>query len=637
MANLADLSIGVSADTDGVASAMDDASSAVEGFEGAVESSSSFLDDHWVKIAAGAAAGAAALEGFARSQAPLRESGQRLAASLGESEEAMRDLAIEASNVTFPLDEVYAAMESGRQQGLESGEELQRFASFWDTVGDATGLAGPALADAGVALRQVGVAAGDEGSALAAFGYITENTTQGVDEFLGFIKRIGPELADMGADVDDAAAILGVLEDRGITGRQAQQAFREAIADSDGTMAGMLSTLGVSQSEFDAYGAEVAASSDIIQRNADIHADSYTPMQRLGHGAQELMHRYSGLTSVAGTMAAGLGAVVPVLTSVMMTKRLGAIASAQSAATEVAANSATKASMLSTAAAKTAAWARMGAQSLLHAAKIAVAWLIAMGPIVLVIAAVVGLAILIVKNWDWIKTKTIELWEKVKEVFGRLVAWVKELPGKIFDAIKDLGGKVLDFIVEYHPVAVLHRKAMEWWPRLKTWFTELPGKILAALRNLGRLLVGAGRSILEGLWTGLKEKWQEVRDWVGGLGAKIKNLKGPIQADRKLLADEGSAIMEGLGRGLADGWGDNEALLETMASQIRDTFSDATIPGVQIPGLGPLPVRGGDGAAAGLGGGVHVEHLDISNPVGETTHDSVNRSLRTLTHLYGGG
>lgn len=56
-------------------------------------------------------------------------------------------------------------------------------------------------------------------------------------------------------------------------------------------------------------------------------------------------------------------------------------------------------------------WVLMGTQSSLQAARVAAAWLIAIGPVALVIAAVVGLVALVVSNWDAIKSATAAAWD----------------------------------------------------------------------------------------------------------------------------------------------------------------------------------------------------------------------------------
>lgn len=225
-----------------------------------------------------------------------------------------------------------------------------------------------------------------------------------------------------------------------------------------------------------------------------------------------------------------------------------------------------------------AKWVFLGAQSLLHAGKVAAAWLIAMGPIGLVIAAVVGLVALIVANWDTIVRVTRELWEKVTTFFSNLSSSVSEKVSGLVDSVT-------------------------------TWFRELPGRILAALGNLGGLLVNAGRSILDGLWRGLREKWESVKDWVGGLGNKIKGLKGPIRKDRKLLLDEGDAIMHSLAVGLRSGFPDVKRALRDATDLIAlQGDRDGSIIG-RIGGDQAQMTRGRTGPA------VHIENAHFADEV----------------------
>lgn len=75
-------------------------------------------------------------------------------------------------------------------------------------------------------------------------------------------------------------------------------------------------------------------------------------------------------------------------------------------------------------------WVWMGVQSLFQAGRMAAAWLIAMGPVGWVIAAVVGLAAIVIANWDKISSWTRAMWEKhVKPVFDALGNFItKDIP-----------------------------------------------------------------------------------------------------------------------------------------------------------------------------------------------------------------
>ncbi|WP_417220493.1 phage tail tape measure protein [Arthrobacter sp.] len=59
------------------------------------------------------------------------------------------------------------------------------------------------------------------------------------------------------------------------------------------------------------------------------------------------------------------------------------------------------------------AWVLMGVQSLIQGARMAAAWILAMGPVGWVIAAVIGLAALVIANWDKISKFTREAWANI--------------------------------------------------------------------------------------------------------------------------------------------------------------------------------------------------------------------------------
>ncbi|GIW19673.1 MAG: hypothetical protein KatS3mg064_2830 [Tepidiforma sp.] len=115
-----------------------------------------------------------------------------------------------------------------------------------------------------------------------------------------------------------------------------------------------------------------------------------------------------------------------------------------------------------------------------------------------------------------------------------------------------------------------------WEDHVRPFLADLPGTLLGFFAGAGQWLYEIGRDIIRGLWDGLKGMWGEVEGWLGGIGDKIKSLKGPPEKDRVLLYDIGRMIMEGLSNGLFDGWSEDtvKRLKEISRGLVRN-YEDA--------------------------------------------------------------
>ena len=93
-----------------------------------------------------------------------------------------------------------------------------------------------------------------------------------------------------------------------------------------------------------------------------------------------------------------------------------------------------------------ASWVLMGTQSLLQAARMAAAWVLAMGPVGWVTAAVIALAVVVIKNWDKVKAGTSAAWTaitgfvsagvtKIQGWFNTFTTGIGKIPGAFNAAV----------------------------------------------------------------------------------------------------------------------------------------------------------------------------------------------------------
>ena len=421
-------------------------------------------------IGVGLVALGAGVETLAQKQAPLTEATRKLATQTGFTEEAIRGMATELSNATFPLDSALELMELGAQQGLESAEALKEYANFWDMVGDATGLGAEALAKSGAALAAVGVEVGNESELLGAFGLVSQESTQSVQEFLEGIKLLAPEMSTMGISVDEAAVIMTAMErELGLTARTARTEFKEALEQSETGLAGVLEQLGLSEAQIATYSAKLGESSDVIQANADAHASTKTVMDKLKSSFSDLAFANGAMIEKASMMApifmaagpimAGFSGIMGILTPVV------------------------------------------------SAAKLAFIGLnLSMGPIALIvlgITAAIAAGILIWQNWDWIIAKVGQIFEWLTGVYKSKLGWL--LPaGPLIKAILFLKD---------------NWKAV--WDGIKATFKAVTDALVGTFRSVKETILG----IWDGMVSGIKSAVNSVVGIINGFIRRINDIK----------------------------------------------------------------------------------------------------------------
>lgn len=105
--------------------------------------------------------------------------------------------------------------------------------------------------------------------------------------------------------------------------------------------------------------------------------------------------------------------------------------------------------------------------------------------------------------------------------------------------------------------------------------------IFHGLANIN--LMDAGRAIIDGFVRGLRSSWENGKKFVSGIASWIKDHKGPIEYDRKLLIPHGKAIMGGLNQSLMDEFKKVQSNLSSMADLLASEMSTNDLSMADIP------------------------------------------------------
>lgn len=127
---------------------------------------------------------------------------------------------------------------------------------------------------------------------------------------------------------------------------------------------------------------------------------------------------------------------------------------------------------------------------------------------------------------------------------------IKQIVSSVFEGIKSIISTALE--------------------NAKTTVSNAIGTIKGVFESLSQIdLFAAGQAIIEGFLNGLRQKYEDVKSFVGGIADWIKDNKGPISYDRKLLIPAGNAIMDGLNDSLKNRFSNVKRTISTVADEIQ--------------------------------------------------------------------
>ncbi len=162
--------------------------------------------------------------------------------------------------------------------------------------------------------------------------------------------------------------------------------------------------------------------------------------------------------------------------------------------------------------------------------------------------------------WNGIVQFIQGIWNIIKGIFDIFGGILNGDTSQIWNGIREVAVGAWQLITA--PIKAV-------WGVIKGLFNAGAGFIKGAV-NFS--LSSHGQAIMNSFLNGLKAAWGAVKNFVGGIASWIKQHKGPISYDRKLLVPAGKAIMTGLNTGLNSTFGTVQDTVESIAGAITDAM-----------------------------------------------------------------
>lgn len=475
------------------------------------------------KVKSHALAIGAAMTGVGAAGLKLTDDSRKLTAglnvtalTLGTNTDALRSLALETTNVSFPMEEVTKTFDLLAKAGVRDNETLAKTATAFDTLGDAIGKNASDVTSLMVpAMKTFGLSFDEISAKTDLFTYLSKNSTLTLDDFNSMVGKVTPAMVEQGLSVEELTKALIVLEKQGYApGEVLSREFEKAANRVKEEHISLAEALGITSEELEEVQVGLDGAVGMTQEYADAANYQYGIVDKVKQKFNELKVQYGAILEPFEAVFAGLTAMGPVMMA--LSTNIG-----KATIKWIAHTAAWAAHAVIVGAVKVATIAYTAAQWALNAAMIA-------NPVGLLIAALgglVALAVTLTGSWGKVADFFKGLWDKIsgffKDNWEKILMIILPVPMLLISNWESITGFFADlwkgvvgvFRFAWDAIAGILQKA---WDFMTAGFKSTINGILTVVEFWVNTFIKGINLIISALNT----IHVSIPSWVPGLGGK---------------------------------------------------------------------------------------------------------------------